>query len=740
MKGFRLRLPQVAQTTVPSISARQQASAAMQPYLNAYPVPKAGASDNNGISPFNASYSDPSTLNAYSIRVDHKLTDKFSLFGRYEYSPSSLVQRGPSQGASLNTVFSSAITTQTATAGLTWVASNAMTNDLRFNYSRVKASSSFSLDEFGNAAPLPSLPFPNSITAANGEFIMEIFSLADSALAEGRVLQNIQQQVNLVDSISAQHGVHGLKFGVDYRRLSPETDPQVYAQIAGFVDTPSAESGNLAFSFLRSNRTSQLLLRNLGVYAQDTWRLKPRVTLTYGLRWDVDFAPSAISGPGVAAAAGFNLNDLSALALASSDAPAFHTPFGNLAPRVGVAYELSQSQDWGTVARGGFGVFFDLATQEIGTLIHGGYPFSANLFNSGGTFPLDSSAAAPPTITAPGSGSGTLLAFDPNLRLPYSLEWNVAVEQGLGKQQSVSASYLGSSGRRLIQTAFVSSPNPNLAAAELVTNAGSANYNALQLQYQRRLLHGLQVLGSYTWSHSIDTASAGSSQIGSNALVPSVNQNRGPSDFDIRNATSVGLTYDIPGSKTRSVANVIVRNWSLQSVIQARSAPPVNVYYSSLALSTGFESQVRPNVVPGQSFYILSGSIPGGKAFNPAAFAAPSTDPVSGAALQQGNLSRNALRGFSTTQWDFAVHRDFPVHESLKLQFRAEMFNLLNHPNFAPPIGNLGSPQSINPQFGQSTQMLGQYLSGGNVGGGGLSPLFQIGGPRSIQLALKLMF
>ena len=91
-------------------------------------------------------------------------------------------------------------------------------------------------------------------------------------------------------------------------------------------------------------------------------------------------------------------------------------------------------------------------------------------------------------------------------------------------------------------------------------------------------------------------------------------------------------------------------------------------------------------------------------------------------------------------QWDFAVHREFPIHDALKLQFRAEMFNVLNHPSFAPPVGDLQSPQSTNPEFGQSAQSLGQYLGGFNVGGGGFNTLYQVGGPRSVQLALKLMF
>ncbi len=121
--------------------------------------------------------------------------------------------------------------------------------------------------------------------------------------------------------------------------------------------------------------------------------------------------------------------------------------------------------------------------------------------------------------------------------------------------------------------------------------------------------------------------------------------------------------------------------------------------------------------------------------FNPSVFAPPPIDPATGQALRQGNLGRNALRGFGATQWDFAVHRDFPIRESLKLQFRAEMFNVLNHPNFGLPDGNLSDST-----FGLSTQMLGRSLDGLNQGGGSFSSLYQVGGPRSIQLALKLQF
>jgi hypothetical protein len=440
------------------------------------------------------------------------------------------------------------------------------------------------------------------------------------------------------------------------------------------------------------------------------------------------------------------------LALGPAGTPPFHTAYGNLAPRLGFAYQLPQSQVLQTVIRGGLGVFYDLATSQVGsTIVNAGYPFSA-ANNEFGTYPLSSSAAAPPAITPAGLSNccGALIAFDPHLQLPYTLQWNVAIEQGLGQQQSVSASYIGSSGSRLLQTGFVSVPNPNLYAAMLVGNTAHSNYNALQLQFQRRLSHGLQVLASYTWSHSIDDASAGSNQISGNAFAPGLgaNANRGPSDFDIRNAFSAGVTYEISTPKINTLTNAILPGWSIENFIMARSAPPVDttdqLFYE---FDNGFNADTRPDLVPGQPLYLYGSQClqapplgfgqpcPGGKGFNPNAFTNPPVDPNTGNPLRQGTAPRNFLRGFGAVQWDFAVHRDFPIREWFKLQFRAEMFNVLNHPNFGQPDGGFGSGS-----FGLSSEMLGRSLSGSNVGGGALSPLYQIGGPRSIQLALKLMF
>ncbi len=752
-EGLRLRLPRVAVDTVPDLNARNNASSSIRPFLNAFPLPNGPEvldSSNNptGAAERNSTFSDQSTLDAYSIRVDQQLSNRARLFGRYNYSPSQIVQRGLGGVAMLSELDPSDITTQTATIGTTWAISPSMANDLRFNYSKVDSNSNSVLDSFGGAIPLTALPFPSGFTARNGHLQYQIFSLSGGGMSVGRLTRDVQRQINVVDSFSLQRSSHGLKFGIDFRRLSPKFDPSAYSEEADFLDVPSATSGNTIFGSASNSRGATFLFRNLGLFAQDTWRTTPRLTLTYGLRWDVDFAPSTIDGPNLPAATGFNLKNLSQLALAPIGAPPFNTPYASIAPRVGVAYQISQDQRWQMVLRGGFGIFYDLATSEVGNVLFTGlYPYRADNFGLTGAFPFDPAAAAPPPITPPGPTSGTLTAFDPHMELPRTREWNVALEQALGTSQSISLSYVGAAGRGLIQTAFLTSPNPNYGGAYLISNSATSDYDALQVQFQRRLSHGLQALSSYAWSHSIDNGSAGSYGNASNTLVPSFNpnQNRGPASFDIRHTASAAITYEVPAPRINAFTNALLRTWSIESVIQARSAPPVEVIDGKF-FSTIFNTfaTVRPDRVPGAPLYVygpecvvvLGSPCPGGKGFNRGAFTDPPTDPNTGAPLRQGNLGRNALRGFGAFQWDFAVHRDFPLHESVKLQFRAEVFNLLNHPNFGQPFGDLRSRS----RFGRSTKTLASSLDSFNQGGGSFSPLYQIGGPRSIQIALKLFF
>jgi Carboxypeptidase regulatory-like domain/TonB dependent receptor-like, beta-barrel len=781
-EGLRLRLPQTFLSTVPDASftpsttnSRQNAIPAMQPYLNAFPLPNPNSpeiyapcdptTDPNcpssgleatGSAAFNASYSNRSTLNATSLRVDHRLTDKLTLFGRYDYAPSELVQRpGSFIGYALSVVSLERIPTQTATVGATWAAYPRLTNDLRANYSRVDSKQANGLDNFGGATPISSsvAGLPSPYTAQNSAVTLFVDNLNGAVLSIGNGIDvQSQRQFNLVDSVSLQVGSHALKIGTDYRRLMPISAATAYRQEADFATVTDMESGSSGFAAVSASSHVPLVLQNLGLFAQDTWRIHPRLTLTYGLRWDVDFTPRTSNGPSLPTVV--NFNDLPNLALAPPGTRVFSTQFGNIAPRIGADYQLLQKTGWESVLRGGWGLFYDLATTQL-QVVGAYYPFGSISFVSG-PFPLNPSCAPGPAclnsaVPAPITASNpTIFALDPHLKSPYTQEWNLAFEQSLGPAQSFSATYLGATGRRLLMAEAFVPANANIPAAIFVGNYGTSDYNSVQLQFRRSLAQGLQVLASYSWAHSIDTGSTGAGGLSGSDLFSrqlGANDNRGPSDFDIRNSASIALTYEVPSAKTNRFVRAISRGWSTQNIVQVRSAPPVDVNYPYTYHFGPAEVEIRPDVVPGQPLYVygqqcisaLFKPCPGGKGFNPAAFVSPPIDPTSGQPTRQGDFGRNGLRGFGAWQWDFATHRDFPLGEHVKLQFRAELFNVLNHPNFAPPLGGL-APTFVPPLFGLASQTLAQGLGSFNSGPGAFSPLYQFGGPRSGEFALKLIF
>ena len=204
------------------------------------------------------------------------------------------------------------------------------------------------------------------------------------------------------------------------------------------------------------------------------------------------------------------------------------------------------------------------------------------------------------------------------------------------------------------------------------------------------------------------------------------NVDRGDSDFDIRHSFTAGVTYDLPSPGSHKVVQAILGGWSLDGFVLARSAPPDDLV-GAIVVGANTTLTFRPNVNPGVPLVLYGSQYPGGKIFNQAAFAAPPTG-------QQGDFGRNVLRGFGAWQADLALQRQIRLTENVGLRFRAEFFNVFNHPNF----GNANN-DITRPLFGQSTQMLASSLGSGGANGG-FNPLYQIGGPRSIQLALKLQF
>ncbi len=549
----------------------------MRPYLNAFPLPN-GPDVGMGMAVFNASFSNPATLNAYSIRIDHKLSGQWSVFGRYAYSPSQFSSRGALGAGALSNVSTSGITTQTATAGATWNASLTIANDLRFNFSHVNAEGFFFMDNFGGAVPLGYPPYPSPYTNKNAQFDFYIYALGlGSYLAVGNEATTIQRQFNVVDTISWQRGKHQMKFGVDVRRLSPTFAPFQYNQFAAFNDVPSSEAGINASGSITSGSKVQVLFHNASAYIQDSWRALPSLTLTYGARWDVDSAPVSVHGPSIPAVIGYSLTSLSNLSIAPVGTAPFKTSYENFAPRLGIAYQILAIRDWQTVVRGGMGVFYDLASAETGNMLGLQFPpFGAFGPSFTDTFPFTASEIAAPPIPSNGNLSD-LYAFSPNLKLPYTLQWNFSLEQSFGKDQIISASYVGASGKRLLQTNEFLNPvsNPAVGLAYLVDNTAQSDYDALQLQFRKRLSGGLQAIASYAWSHSLDDASASSAGLSSNLGLPGdFSSNWGNSDFDIRNSRTVGITYEVPQVKLKRLGNAIFRSWSTESFFSCALGPP----------------------------------------------------------------------------------------------------------------------------------------------------------------------
>ena len=735
-EGLRLLTPTFTLTNVPSLALRQTAAAPFRPFLNSFPLPN-GPNLSNGFAEFAAGYSNSHTLNATSIRIDHALNDKIVLFGRYNSAPSQSRNRGTTN---LSNVVTRSFDTRTLTFGTTMVLHPAMTNELRANYSNNEGTVELSHDSFGGGIPVPReamLPpqFAPPGSQSNAAIVMGGFP-GFTASAPGIELSDFaatQRQLNVVDNLAWTKGNHQLKFGVDYRRLMPIQSPRSYIIVAQFTSLAAVQTGTATLIALSRGTPARPIYESFSAFAQDAWKVSPRLTLHLGLRWELNPAPHEANGNDPFAING--LDDRAAIDIAPQGTPLWGTTYNNFAPRLGVAYQLSRTPGRETVLRGGFGVFYD-AGNSLGSAGFEGVPFNPGRVERNPTladtrfrlpFALDLIAPSPvnrnPPYVDPNQAQ-EVIAFDPNLKLPYALEWSFAVEQSIGTNQTITASYVAAAGRRLLvqPRLNLTGVNPRFPTLRVITNDASSDYHSLQVQSQRRLSRGLQALFSYTWSHAIDTAST-DIFAASSVLI------RGNSDFDVRHNFAGAITYDILIPKSNNFVDAIAQNWGLDVRANARTALPVvttsNVYNITSGTLidpiTGTQLARRANLIPGVPVYIDDPTVPGGRIINRAAFSVPLPG-------QDGTLGRNIIRGFPFWQIDLALRRQFRLTDHLGLQFRAEAFNLFNHPNFGTVQTSLTSPT-----FGRATEMLNTRL-------GGLNPLYQVGGPRSIQFALKLQF
>ena len=448
-EGLLVRQPQVADTYEPTLASRENAPAALLPLLNAFPLPN-GPNLGNGTAGFTASYSNPSTLNSSGIRIDYLPWNKVTIFGRYNDAPSNLDQRaGGTFQSNYSNVLDLKYRTQTLTLGSSQALTPRLTNEVRFNYSRSRASSVYTLDNFGGAVPPPEsalFPYPSIASPPNAsfEFLGDLNPYGLRFLT-GKLGDNLEQQFNVTDNLSRIVGSHQLKFGLDYRRLNADAGLIPYLQQNVFTSLANLLANQLAEAFVLSRTANvDLIFSNWSLFAQDTWKAARTLTVTYGLRWEYDGTPSSPNGTLPFTVT--QVSNLATTALAPPGTPLWHPQKDDFAPRLGLAWQPLPN----LVVRAGAGIFYDLGYSAVANGA-GAFPYLQTKSIFGTSFPLSAANAAPlPFTTAP--PAGYIVVMDPNHVLPRTYEWNAAVEHTLGKADVLTVTYLGAAGRKLMRT------------------------------------------------------------------------------------------------------------------------------------------------------------------------------------------------------------------------------------------------------------------------------------------------
>jgi outer membrane receptor protein involved in Fe transport len=501
-----------------------------------------------------------------------------------------------------------------------------------------------------------------------------------------------------------------------------------------------------------------------GYYFMDSWKATSRLTVNLGLRYDRTYQPpyGRDDSRGVNGGIETGAYDLQRgkyilqvpvpFCSARGKAPCIPgtalpqhveiSPTGkiykdtkdNWQPRVGLAYRLGQN----TALRGSFQMFYDnwAGVTQTAQNFEGGWPDVAqqlgnNLNNQLATDgPLPNRTGTNPfpegLFPAPTPFNQVLWYMDPNHKNPYSIQWNLGVQHQLNSSTVVTANYVGSGSRRLFIGGYYNtavtpgpgdprarSPFPYIAPTFYDRSWGRSNYHAFQFLLDKKFSNGLAYMVSYTWSKAIDIASSGWYGVeGHSAQDPyNINADRSVAGFDLPHVLTVNWVYQLPfgpGQRWKPSSNVlshIIGNWQVNGIVLLHSGVPFNLTVPGDGANTGNNGYLRPSYVGGET--TLSNPTPA-KWFNTGAFAVP-------AQFTYGSAGRHILRRDGMENLDFSIFRQFPIMDTRRLEFRAEMFNALNNVVYGTPNGNITSAD-----FGRVTGIAKQ--------------------PRQIQLALKFIF
>ncbi len=600
----------------------------------------------------------------------------------------------------------------------THIFSPSFVNELRLGFDRVSLAVNQQNNITNQSVGLPS-PWNNARDNGLSEIVVNGFgTLGNEINNPQRDAANVYQ---VLDSASWVKGRHQFKAGFDVRitQQNAFADEESRGLIAftGFTGNALSEMLQDALSYsaaAHANNPQHLRTNSYDFYAQDTFRVRPNLTLTYGLRYE--FNTPAVDAHNQASM--YNPATESIVQLGQGGIPraGYNADLNNFAPRLGIAWSPGTSSKW--VLSSGYGIYYDqsaLAPSE-------GMFFSPPYFISQVFIP---SAQLPVILENPFPSNfpqfipNSAFTYQRNLRTPYMQQWNFSVQRQLTRASAAELSYVGTKGTKLIENRDINQANaspqqpnlrpvPQFADIDAYESRGSSNYHALQARFSQRLHAGLSALASYTFSKSIDDASGFFSSDGDPNFPQNSNNaraDRGLSNFDIRNRFTLAYTYDLP----LPARNLLLRGWQTNGVWTFQSGRPFTVTLlpgvdnSNTGIASVVEVVDRPNAVGNPN---LANPGPNGW-FNTSAFV---TSPYG----TFGNAGRNVVEGPSFSSVDVSAIKNTLLREGLSLQFRAEIFNLLDRPNFNLPDSFLGSPS------------FGRILSAGT--------------PRRVQFGLKLIF
>jgi len=616
--------------------------------------------------------------------MDQNFGDKIRLFVRYDWQNTtnfggSITPTGGSYGPANN---------RNIAIGYTHIITPSLVNDFRFgrNHLMTNNLNYWTVNGLLNAGTQLGIPSFTGDTTFHNPGIPDV--TVSGFMTLGNAGANWYQDDTTwhgYDQVSYRRGSHNVMAGVEIRKLI--TGRAAANNPRGLFNFTGSRSGNAAADFLLGTPQNDItpIQEFKGVVAEwrdgffllDNWQVNSKLTLNYGLRYELPTVPYSVNGN-----ARILNPQQTALIPATVPTPGFqflNANHDNWAPRLGFAYRVTSK----TVIRGGGGFYYNPNQTNSFTLATTNPPFGVTTtFNNSAATPL---SFANPT---PGTGTSVLTVFteNPDLPTPRMYQWNLGVSRELWKNSGFELQYLGSHSLHLDRSYFNNTPQPGPGSVDprrpnqlwgvirTIQNDEIANYHGLTTIFRQRMNRGLQVLASYTWSHSIDVSTDSN---GGGAPMDAFNWRRdyGNANWDVRHRLVTSFVYDLPSPNGPNVLRWTLGHWQANGIFTAQTGIPFNVLISRDQANIGRGNQ-RPNVVGTPSANCGSGHLLA--CIDSNAFAVP-------AQFTFGNAGRNILVGPGLVDADFSVFRDFPIKERLKFQFRAEMFNIFNHPNFGNP-------------------------------------------------------